>query len=154
MAKIIKNGYQFAESVNIDQMPADNISYNPNNGLTTLNVQDALDELSKQLQDNVYQTKSTNEWYAMSDYIPKYGQFIVFSDYKSITDEVGDQIYVPAIKIGDGVNNVIDLPFITNANSYADVAKKLEHTLTIGTYKFDGTQDISIPIYDGNNNIN
>lgn len=31
----------------------------------------------------------------------------------------------------------------------ADTAEKVKHSLTIGSYSFDGSNDVTIPIYDG-----
>ena len=49
MAKIIKNGKTFVESANIKELPAKDITYNPSNGLTKLNVQDELDEVGSKV---------------------------------------------------------------------------------------------------------
>lgn len=31
----------------------------------------------------------------------------------------------------------------------SDVAKKVEHTLTIGDFKYNGSEDVTVPIYNG-----
>ena len=49
-------------------------------------------------------------------------------------------------KVGDGSTNVVRLPFI-NAGS----AEKVNHTLTFGngTYVYDGSADVTVPVYTG-----
>jgi hypothetical protein len=93
----------------------------------------------------------TYQEFINSEYIPEYGEMVIISDYKQ--DENG--INVPSFTVGDGStmlkNLKISSEYVENANhsNTSDIAKKLEHSLTIGEHVFDGTQDISIPIYDG-----
>lgn len=72
--------------------------------------------------------------------IPKNGQIIIINDYS--IDENGTM--VPGIKIGNGINNINDLPLI-----YAGGTDRLKHALTIGEHVFDGSEDVSIEIYNG-----
>lgn len=38
---------------------------------------------------------------------------------------------------------------IYSPDTYAAIADKLAHTLTIGEYKFDGSEDVEVPVYNG-----
>lgn len=102
------------------------------------------------LQANVT-TKTSDEWYANSDYIPQIGEIVIFSDHHTKSTPQGGYIYVPDLKVGDGTTNIIDLPFLGSDNlvEVAKVAQRTEHTLTIGTYSFNGSADVSIPVYTG-----
>lgn len=87
-----------------------------------------------------------------AEYIPESGETIIVIDYIKI-----DNKNVPSFAIGDGVTYLKNLSLsgdYSKCSEIANIAKKLEHTLTIGSYKFDGTEDVTIPIYDGNNQIN
>ena len=53
---------------------------------------------------------STAEWNSDPTLIPDRGQVIVYSDAKTIEID-GETVYVPRIKIGDGLAYLIDLPF-------------------------------------------
>lgn len=96
----------------------------------------------------------TYQEFINSEYIPEYGEIVIISDYKQVNG-----VNVPSFTLGDGINMLKNLKisgdYIENANhsNTSDIAKKLEHSLTIGEHVFDGTQDISIPIYDGSNEI-
>lgn len=87
--------------------------------------------------------KTTNEWLNNSDYIPAKGETIVYSDYKKIVEN-GIEKEIPSIKIGDGIHTVNQLMFTSK------IADKLSHALTIGDKIYDGSEDVTIPIYDGN----
>lgn len=87
-----------------------------------------------------------------SEYIAELGEIIVILDYKH--NENG--INIPTFTIGDGVTEVKNLIIAGDYTGTADVAKvakKLEHSITIGEHVFDGTSDVSIPIYNGSNEI-
>ena len=92
----------------------------------------------------------TYQEFINSEYIPEYGEIVIISDYKQVNG-----VNVPSFTLGDGISMLKNLKisgdYIENANhsNTSDIAKKLEHSLTIGEHVFDGTQDISIPIYDG-----
>lgn len=99
------------------------ISYNPNDLYIT--------------PENNIITKSTSEWDEENDFIPDYGTIVIYTNSNN----------KPAgIKIGDGINTIEDLPFIE-----AGSATKVNHTLTFGngTYVYDGSADVTIPIYTG-----
>lgn len=75
-----------------------------------------------------------------SNFIPLKGELIIYS-----TDETHP---FSRIKIGDGVTNIIELPFLPTGESIG----VLTHKLTFGAnqeYIFDGSQDITVPVYTG-----
>lgn len=54
---------------------------------------------------------SSDYWNQQIGYIPKAGEIIIYSDYK--TKEVDGQIInIPGIKVGEGLGYVQDLPFV------------------------------------------
>lgn len=63
--------------------------------------------------------------------MPLPGEIIVYTDTNMI-------------KVGDGKTKVSDLEFIGGGATRGK--------LTIGDVSFDGSQDINIPIYEGENN--
>ena len=83
-----------------------------------------------------------------SEYVAKLGEIIVILDYKQVNG-----VNVPSFTIGDGMTQVKNLIIAGDYTGTADVAKKLEHSITIGEHVFDGTEDVTIPIYDGTNEI-
>lgn len=73
-----------------------------------------------------------------TSFIPLKGEAIIYS---------ADSTHpFSRLKVGDGVTNVVNLPFIN-----AGVADKLNHSLTFGngTYVYDGSADVVVPVYDG-----
>lgn len=85
-----------------------------------------------------------------SEHIAKLGEIIIILDYKQIENGIN----IPTYTIGDGITEVKNLIIAGDYTGTAEVAKKLEHSITIGEHVFDGTSDVSIPIYDGTNEIN
>lgn len=58
---------------------------------------------------------TTDNWNHARGFVPLDGEIIIYTDYKSITEEInGDNVitWVPGIKIGDGQTYVQDLPFV------------------------------------------
>lgn len=82
-------------------------------------------------------------WNNNLDIIPDTGQFVIITDYQT-KEENGELIFIPGIKIGDGINPINKLPII-----HSDGVGKLEHSLTIGEHVFDGTSDVIVGIYNG-----
>lgn len=75
-------------------------------------------------------------------FIPLKGELIVYSADESHP--------FSRIKIGDGVTNVIELPFLHSEEN--ESIKVLEHKLTFGAggqYVFDGSKDVTVPVYTG-----
>lgn len=59
-----------------------------------------------------YDTKAN--WNAQSSLIGEAGYLYIYSDYQTITDQQGNPIQVPGIKVGDGVSYLIDSPFMSD----------------------------------------
>ena len=94
--------------------------------------------------DSTYGTKESG-----TSFIPLKGEVIVYSAEKNTdTLPAGRSTPLPfsRFKVGDGVTNVADLPFSGAAN-----AEKVNHTLTFGngTYVYDGSVDVTVPVYTG-----
>lgn len=64
----------------------------------------------------IYYDKTEN-WNAQIDYIGSEGGIYIYSDYKTETDDQGNTINIPSIKIGDGTTPLIDSPFLTSGNA-------------------------------------
>ena len=81
---------------------------------------------------------SLTYWIQNADYVPAAGEIIIY-----LPD--ANHSY-SSIKIGDGTSAVSSLSFI-NAGS----ADKLNHSLTFGngTYVYDGSADVTVPVYTG-----
>ena len=73
-------------------------------------------------------------------FIPKQGELIIYT-----ADEAHPFC---RLKVGDGSTNVVNLPFI-DAGTIG--GKAIGHTLIFGngTYTFDGSQDVTVPVYTG-----
>lgn len=55
---------------------------------------------------------TTARWNQCKLFVPEKGRIIVYTDYKKIVDEEGNETFIPGIKIGDGNAYLIDLPFV------------------------------------------
>ncbi len=55
---------------------------------------------------------TTEEWNSDITYVADEGVLIVYTDYRTETDEQGNIKYIPGFKIGDGNAYLIDKPFI------------------------------------------
>lgn len=58
---------------------------------------------------------TTKNWNAALGMIPLQGEIIIYTDYKTIEKEIDGElrtVYIPGVKIGDGMAYVQDLPFI------------------------------------------
>lgn len=58
---------------------------------------------------------TTANWNAATEFIPKAGEVIIYTDYSTYqVEEFGETVtkYIPNIKIGDGQAYVQDLPFV------------------------------------------
>ena len=78
-------------------------------------------------------------WDKAVNFVPREGEVIIYS--------ADDTHPFSRLKVGDGVTNVIDLPFINSGSS-----EKVNHTLTFGNgavYRYDGSQDVTVPVYTG-----
>ena len=63
-------------------------------------------------------TDTTENWDSYTGYIPSQGDIIVYTDRDKI-DVGGEEIQVPGVKIGTGVNYLSDIPFIDAATIQA-----------------------------------
>jgi len=65
------------------------------------------------------QYHTTEYWNRQIGYIPKAGELIIYSDYKTVTID-GHEVYVPGMKIGSGNGYVQDLAFVTSGGGGED----------------------------------
>lgn len=83
-------------------------------------------------------------WNKAVNFIPLKGEIIIYS--------IDESHPFSRLKVGDGITTVINLPFI-NSLSGDDIAiSKLNHKLTFGAnqeYVFDGSEDVTVPVYTG-----
>lgn len=93
-------------------------------------------------------------WEKITDFIPGKGEAIIYN--------ADDTHSTPRIKIGDGIHIPRDLPFISTElpNSF-DInnitAKRVEYKLIFGadgTYQYDGSEQVTVPVYTGEYNCN
>lgn len=56
---------------------------------------------------------TTENWELHADFVPFCGELVIYTDKEVYTDDQGELVYVPGIKIGDGATAVGDLPFIS-----------------------------------------
>ena len=57
---------------------------------------------------------TTAAWNMMPDMVGEEGYIYVYSDHERLEDELGNVIYVPGIRIGDGMAYLKDLPFLSS----------------------------------------
>ena len=74
---------------------------------------------------------TSQNWNLATNFIPFLGEIIYYTDLNML-------------KIGDGNTSVVNLPFLKVRVEDLNLA-----TLKIGTYSYNGTQDVNIPVYDG-----
>ena len=82
-------------------------------------------------------------------FIPLMGELIIYS--------ADDAHPFSRLKVGDGVTNVVELPFIDAATISGKtineiIPAKLQHSITFGAneaYTFDGSRDVTVPVYMG-----
>ena len=73
-------------------------------------------------------TKTTSEWNAERTYVPTAGYICVYSDYSTTTDESGNILNVPAIKVGDGTTHIVDLPFLIGTEAQGLLNQHIANT--------------------------
>lgn len=81
-------------------------------------------------------------WNKALHFIPLKGEPIIYS-----TDEAHPFF---RIKVGDGITNIIELPFLPSGGGGS--VGILAHKLTFGAgnqYIFDGSKDVTVPVYTG-----
>lgn len=69
-------------------------------------------------------------WNNQRRFIPKEGELIVYTDYRTETDSEGNIINIPGLKIGDGKGYLIDLPFISQATYDPETYAAIQEQLT------------------------
>ena len=88
-------------------------------------------------------------WDKATNFVPKQGELIIYSTDSAHT--------FCRLKVGDGSTTVPNLPFIDAASiggmdATNITAKAVSHKLTFGaggTYQFDGSADVTVPVYTG-----
>lgn len=73
-------------------------------------------------------------WAANPGYLPRPGEIVIYTDHDSVTDEHGNEIAVPGIKIGDGNAYVADLPFTGDGVRYLITRELRAHTGDTGMH--------------------
>lgn len=101
-----------------DQRVNVNTDYNALSNKPSINDVELIGNLT--LADlSIIKEGTTEYWDSQIDYIPKAGELIVYTDYS----EDG-----PALKVGDGLAYVVDLPFISGSGSSPEILEMLlEH---------------------------
>ena len=64
----------------------------------------------------IYYDKTEN-WNKQLDFIGQEGGIYIYSDYRVKTDDNGNEVKIPNIKIGDGTTPLVDAPFITSESA-------------------------------------
>ena len=72
----------------------------------------------------------TARWNAAAGFIPKEGEIIVYTDYKSKVVN-GETVWIPGIKVGSGNAYVQDLAFIDDAQAEALLAHEADTNVHI-----------------------
>ena len=62
---------------------------------------------------------TTAQWNAQPNLVASRGVVYIYSDYTYIEDGVGNRTPIAGIKVGDGESYLIDLPFVSDAMTYA-----------------------------------
>lgn len=103
---------------------------------------------------------TTEHWNSVQT-VPDDTIILVYTDKEVVTVD-GQDRYIPGLKVGDGVHLPRDLPFIdagtlNGVDVDNIVAKQVGHTLTFGNggvYQFDGSADVTVPVYTGGYSTN
>lgn len=86
-------------------------------------------------QDIVANTE--DYWNNHREIIPDKGNIVIILDHEYDGNKPS-----PAIRVGDGIHSVLDLPDLGSI-------KKLSHSLTIGDKIFDGSKNVVVDVYTG-----
>ena len=70
---------------------------------------------------------TTAGWNSNPQYCPKSGEICIYTDYKTVIDDMGNEITFKGIKIGDGNAYLIDMPFVGDDIRYFVLQKINEH---------------------------
>ena len=106
----------------------------------------------KTMQTRIQQKTDTEANWNLSNLVPLAGELIIYSPDENHT--------ASRLKIGDGVTVVTELPFVdVSAGSEIDInnitAARVAHKLTFGdgAFQFDGSEDVNVPVYNGEHTI-
>lgn len=104
---IIPNDYTFYFVTDVDKV------YLGSTQLSNKEIYEQIEYLNTQLgkKANIY-ARTKEEWELERDIIAQENTFYVYTDREVKTDEDGNKIYYPGIKVGDGSSYLIDLPYI------------------------------------------
>ena len=116
--------------------------------------------MSDSIKSRIQLKNDTEEnWNKAINFVPKKGELIIYNAESG--ENINDKARLfPRLKVGDGITNVINLPFIDAGTINGEklenfIPTKLAHSLTFGTkqnYVFDGSQDVTVPTYTGDYN--
>lgn len=82
----------------------------------------------KNLADlNIVSENTTAGWNSNPQYLPKAGEICIYTDAVIVTDDLGNTIAYPDIKIGDGNTYLIDKPFVTAGVRYTLLNALYDH---------------------------
>ena len=70
---------------------------------------------------------TTSHWTALTGFVPLEGEIIVYTDRYTDTDDDGNTIYYPGIKIGDGKAFCVDLPFVDDYETQQILEQLQDH---------------------------
>lgn len=96
---------------------------------------------------------TTDEWNSKRLLVGQKSHIYVYSDFKTVVVD-GEEVQVPGIKIGDGNSYLIDLPFVSNAESQAYI--KVDTTANWGEKTSLTSEANTIYVYmdkDGEGNV-
>lgn len=100
-----------------NQLPLGSVAYNSAGERVT----------GQAIVHNVY-TDTTANWNEKLYYIPERGDIVIYTDKGQITDDYGEIVNVPGVKIGDGNAYLIDLPFVGADVRYQILAELRTHS--------------------------
>ena len=81
---------------------------------------------------------TTANWAEQTSLVPLLGEIIVYVDHGTITDEMGNTVNVPGFKVGDGVNVVGNLPFVSQ-DDIDDLREQIAGCISATDPVFEGS---------------
>ena len=102
----------------------------------------------KTMQTRIQQKSDIEQNWNQSDLVPLAGELIIYLPDANHT--------ASRLKIGDGVTVVTNLPFIDMNVDFNNItAARVAHKLTFGdgAFQFDGSEDVNVPVYNGEHTI-
>lgn len=97
--------YAVSPTAKIEQLSNGNflITITDKNGTTTAQLS---------TENNGILVKTEEEWNSTPSVISQRNTLYIYSNHKTLTNQQGDIINIPGIKVGDGLSFIIDLPFV------------------------------------------